>query len=73
MAIKSIKLENKNGRVQSFGVEHGLNVLRLKKSAWKLPIDSQFELIQNGFRKKPSPGTIGEETKKKPTRKSKRS
>lgn len=63
MAIKSIKLENKNGRVQSFGVEHGLNVLRLKKSAWKLPIDSKFELAQNGFRKKRDPIDPGETTK----------
>ena len=69
MAVKTIELKEKGGRVQSFGVEHAVRLLKLKNSAWTIPGDSEFELVGNAIRKKPSPAEVGGKAKKTTNRK----
>lgn len=62
---KSIELKEKNGRVQTFTVEHAVRLLSLKNSVWMIPSESEFEFVNNAIRKKPDPIDLGTETKKK--------
>lgn len=50
---KTIELIEKNGRVQTFGIEHAVLILKLKNSVWNIPAKSEFEFVNDAITKKP--------------------
>ena len=61
--VKKIELIEKNGRVQTFGIEHAVSILKLKNSVWSIPEKSEFEFVNNAITKKPSPKPNTKKTK----------
>jgi hypothetical protein len=51
--VKKIELIEKNGRVQTFGIEHAVSILKLKNSVWSIPEKSEFQFVNDAITKKP--------------------
>ena len=51
--VKTIELIEKNGRVQTFSLEHAVSILSLKNSVWSISEKSKFEFVNDAIIKKP--------------------
>ena len=64
-----LKVKNTDNDVREFTKEHAIAVLNLKKTQFELPLDSDYELVENELRIKSDKGANTKKPgKRKPAR-----